>query len=254
MARNYKKNPHTARWLMTFHTAAAGLPAEIEEERAALEFTAAAQPAAERKTAYSGTASQTEIFIQGWRVKIGPGLVTEKQAKWIVSIAETKANVTENMIKSLAARLEQGFARSAASEFITRYKDWPVKEYAPTASQAKAGHDVPQAEVATDKRDAAGVAEGRYAVEEDGVLKFLRVTEGKARWAGRTFVEIQASDDRYAVRNPARRNALLAAIAADPEAAATRYGVELGHCYRCGRTLTDETSRALGIGPDCRSK
>lgn len=38
-----------------------------------------------------------------------------------------------------------------------------------------------------------------------------------------------------------------------PEAVAT-FGRELGHCGRCGRHLTDEVSRALGLGPDCASR
>jgi uncharacterized protein DUF6011 len=33
-----------------------------------------------------------------------------------------------------------------------------------------------------------------------------------------------------------------------------RYGQELGECGHCGRTLTDEASRAAGIGPVCASK
>ncbi|MES2342166.1 MAG: DUF6011 domain-containing protein [Pseudomonadota bacterium] len=28
----------------------------------------------------------------------------------------------------------------------------------------------------------------------------------------------------------------------------------MGECGRCGRTLTDEASRAAGIGPVCASK
>lgn len=32
------------------------------------------------------------------------------------------------------------------------------------------------------------------------------------------------------------------------------YGQHIGSCGKCGRTLTDEVSRSLGIGPDCRSK
>jgi hypothetical protein len=38
----------------------------------------------------------------------------------------------------------------------------------------------------------------------------------------------------------------------DAKAAVTRYGQELGHCGVCGRHLTDETSRDIGIGPECR--
>lgn len=40
----------------------------------------------------------------------------------------------------------------------------------------------------------------------------------------------------------------------DVPAAVARFGRELGHCGRCGRHLTDEVSRALGLGPDCASR
>lgn len=32
------------------------------------------------------------------------------------------------------------------------------------------------------------------------------------------------------------------------------YGRAIGRCGRCGRHLTDETSRALGLGPDCATR
>lgn len=100
------------------------------------------------------------------------------------------------------------------------------------------------------------VPEGRYAVVDptDGVLKFYRVdrpTEG--RWAGRTFVKVQASDELHRV-SYTRTSAVLAEIAKDPRAASLRYGQELGKCGVCGRTLTDESSRSAGIGPICASK
>ena len=100
------------------------------------------------------------------------------------------------------------------------------------------------------------VADGRYAVEEDGTLKFFHVRNGKAdtRWAGFVFVEIQASDDLYPLKDRARKASVLALIAADPETAMNRYGQELGVCGDCGRTLTDETSRRIGRGPVCRNK
>ena len=56
------------------------------------------------------------------------------------------------------------------------------------------------------------------------------------------------------IRNVSKIVEITKLIAADPHAAEVRYGTKLGKCYRCGRTLTDETSRDLGIGPDCRSK
>jgi hypothetical protein len=41
-------------------------------------------------------------------------------------------------------------------------------------------------------------------------------------------------------------------IAAGPEQAMMRYGREIGECGHCGRVLTNDESRAMGIGPRCR--
>lgn len=100
-----------------------------------------------------------------------------------------------------------------------------------------------------------GVPNGRYAIQHGGTLKFFKVsspTEG--RWVGRTFVEVQASSEFYPIRNQAERQLILAHIADDIRGAMLRYGQEIGSCGHCGRTLTNEESRELGIGPICRGK
>lgn len=99
------------------------------------------------------------------------------------------------------------------------------------------------------------VPAGRYAIGEQGATKFYRVdkpTEG--RWAGYVFVKVQASDEHHPVKNQAARLAILTAIAQDVRGALVRYGMEIGECGVCGRTLTDADSRAYGIGPICRGK
>lgn len=113
------------------------------------------------------------------------------------------------------------------------------------------------AERAVDADPAPEVAAGHYAVASatgNNDLDFFRVdrpTEG--RWAGRTFVKrVIGGHPEYAVRGEAAREAL-ARIAADPDAG-PRYGREIGRCCRCNRRLTDEVSRAAGIGPDCAGR
>jgi len=64
-------------------------------------------------------------------------------------------------------------------------------------------------------------------------------------------VDVWASDARYPIKAVPEKLRILKAIIADPDAG-PRFGREIGRCYVCGRTLTDETSRALGIGPVCR--
>lgn len=101
---------------------------------------------------------------------------------------------------------------------------------------------------------AVEVADGHYALLTDGVVKFYsvtNVTEGK--WAGFTFVNAQASDEYHKVGRESSAR-ILAEIASDPQAAMKLYGHSLGKCGHCNRTLTDEASRAAGIGPICARK
>ena len=101
---------------------------------------------------------------------------------------------------------------------------------------------------------ARSVPAGRYAVDVDGKLGFFKVDcPDSGRWAGYVFVKQFASDTEYPVRG-ARRQVILDAIAVNPQAASLRYGQEIGACGVCGRTLTDEDSRARGIGPICADK
>jgi hypothetical protein len=101
------------------------------------------------------------------------------------------------------------------------------------------------------------VDEGRYAIERDGVVKFYRVNRVERRnEPGRfmTYLDVQASDDWHAIKGASSKLEILTAIAVDPKAAMLRYGHEIGSCGKCGRTLTDEDSRARGIGPICAGK
>jgi hypothetical protein len=121
------------------------------------------------------------------------------------------------------------------------------------AYQAKMDRDDALALTWASKKES--IKPGRYAVEIDGTLKFYKIdTPTEGRWAGRTFVSVQASDELYPVRNRTAREEILAVIAVDPEAAMRRYGQEIGRCGHCNRTLTDETSRRNGIGPICADK
>jgi len=95
------------------------------------------------------------------------------------------------------------------------------------------------------------VPEGRYAVlTDDGHLAFYRV---RVADTGFISVELQVSDEHQPLAWKTAV-AVLRKIEVDPKAAAIRYGQELGVCGVCGRTLTDEASRAAGIGPVCSSR
>lgn len=126
---------------------------------------------------------------------------------------------------------------SAAREAITSLLELPNK-----VKTASSGDEL-----------IASVPAGYYAVELDGRVQFFTVRE--ARQSGRKYLRrvVGGHPEGYPVPAPARRQALEAIIADGLEAAALRYGHEVGNCYRCNRLLTDETSRELGIGPVCRN-
>jgi len=104
-----------------------------------------------------------------------------------------------------------------------------------------------------DAGEQAVVADGRYAIIMANKLRFFRVnTPTEGRWSNFTFVnEIFGGGGKVAIRDKNLRQAVLDYIANDADALA-RFGQELGICGNCGRDLTDEESRALGIGPVCR--
>ena len=103
--------------------------------------------------------------------------------------------------------------------------------------------------------DVLEVTNGRYAITIGDKLRFFHINAPtKGKWVGFTFVkEFLGGGQKFNIRNRETRNQILGAIANDSKALA-RYGQELGFCGICGRELTDEVSRAIGIGPVCREK
>jgi hypothetical protein len=105
----------------------------------------------------------------------------------------------------------------------------------------------------TPEAETTDVPAGLYAYTgTEGHTVFVKVdrpTEG--RWAGRTFVKLQLSDDLVRMPMNAQRAALRSIADAGVRESSVRYGHELGVCGVCGRTLTKEASRAAGIGPKC---
>lgn len=166
------------------------------------------------------------------------GTATERSVNFLIQLsAERTPHVTEQAIREWVKTVHW----SVVSKKIDELKELPIV--------------VPNKE--DSKQSLPDVPAGHYAIDgEDGLLKFYEVdrpTEG--RWAGYTFVAVQASDERHPVRGyAARRTILEKIVAVGIQAAMERYGREIGRCGHCRRTLTNEESRKRGIGPVCASK
>lgn len=105
--------------------------------------------------------------------------------------------------------------------------------------------DVPAGYYAIDTKPGATNTVGFYRVD--------RPTKGK--WEGYTFVK-RIIGGHPEERVPFRQSAdiLQRIIDAGVEQAGLRYGQEIGRCCACNRELTNDESRALGIGPECAKK
>jgi Family of unknown function (DUF6011) len=173
--------------------------------------------------------------------------ITDKQHSFLRQLVETRIGraLTDEELNRMSM-----LDKFEASDIIDREID-RRKQIDLTSPQAAALGSL----VKEDAEEQRGVPDGRYAVENPttGILQFYVVrTPGQGRWCGYTFVDVQASDETYPLKNREARLAVLAAIAVDPAEASMRYGREIGRCGVCGRTLTNEVSRDLGIGPVCR--
>lgn len=104
----------------------------------------------------------------------------------------------------------------------------------------------------TVKSEWLDIPTGYYALRDGDSVKFYRVNHHSN---GRTYLDAMASDERHPIRNAVHKKNILTAIRAMGwEASTALYGQEIGSCGRCGRTLTDDISRAAGIGPKCRKE
>jgi hypothetical protein len=231
--RNFKKNPHTARFLMAFHTAGGTRPtggavAVADENQAEIDLAAsedlldlvpAERPVFRPSAAQVALISKLVLEIHAMDAELG-----SKAASYTAAMDREGAWTRENTSRWIGNMIK----KSRELAMATTKNPGPAPQ------------------------TTAEVADGRYAVEEGGTLKFFRVKNG--RKAGFVFLDVQASDDWHAIRNVTRIREILALIAVDAKAAMVRYGRELGECGHCGKVLTDATSRAAGIGPICRGR
>jgi hypothetical protein len=233
--RNYTKNPHTARFLQTFHS---GIGSNGRDDRAEMADDAAAlaAEAAEDNDLLGLVEDKVEDLRTGPQAKLMDRLIS--QITELDAELGAAARTWTDKATASGAYWTPG-RQGTASAWITKLID-------------KAGALRVEAARKAPATPAAKVADGRYAVEEDGVLRFFKVKNG--RRPGFVFLDIQASDEWRKISSVTRIRKIMALIAQDPHAAMIRYGHELGECGRCGKVLTDEASRAAGIGPVCASK
>jgi hypothetical protein len=108
--------------------------------------------------------------------------------------------------------------------------------------------------------DYPAVTTGYYAVQNlmgGNDLSFFSVNiPEQGQWEGFLFVKRIVGGHEPERVSRATAEAWLKRIDTDERVQASKrlYGQQIGSCGECGRTLTDEVSRAYGIGPVCRER
>lgn len=239
--RNYRKNPHTASFLQTFHTAIGSTGRNYREEMNVDDTEALALEAAQDDDLLNLVSDAPADMRTPGQVKFMDDLVA-RIAALDPATGETARAYTEGMTER---GLWTAGRNGNASAWIDRMigKERALKATAPAAPAPTA----PVVEIPA----------GRYAVETDEIRCYT-VDYGKAgtRWEGFLFLNRISSDDRFPVKNPAAKEAILAAIRADVTASAILAGLTLRQCRRCGRELSDTKNPyfSVALGPDCGTK
>lgn len=163
---------------------------------------------------------------------------SEPQLDWIRDLSQTKEMSEEQAV--FLAKVFQGerpITKGLASKIIDFLKEAPRKQMS-----TDAWPDVPA---------------GRYAVVDpkDELLKFYLVEKPQeGKWKNYTFLKVYASEELWDIRDKHHRTQILREIQKDPRAAAILFGKETRRCGICGRRLTKQESRELGIGPICAAR
>lgn len=184
---------------------------------------------------------------------------TEKQMEYLYILAdkhpESPLQPNTCSTKKQASEMITAFL-ALGSTILPPVKPRTPPFYPPKPAYVPPAPIVPPYEYWKDNESTTGVPKGRYAIDIDGTTKFYRWFTGRGRrskfaW----YLDYQAGDRFIEVTDKAERTRVFAAIMIQGiDESRKRYGIMLGHCGYCGRTLTNDVSRAYGIGPECRGK
>lgn len=182
---------------------------------------------------------QSPITLRDTNAVVSGPVATDKQTAFILSLLTNRVVPTDASGR-LSAEVKRGTLNKRkagdAIEWLLRQPKVIAQTVTPTV------------------RPTFAVPDGRYALDsvdsEPGKIVFYRVK------ANRGFINVSrmSSDNEIPVRWAQAQGVLRRIEAVGTHAAMIRYGQTIGRCGHCGRTLTDQASRAAGIGPICASK
>jgi hypothetical protein len=197
-------------------------------------------------------------------------LMTGRQRDYLIRLLNTRdmTHIGPDALQQIVTRVANNeVTNELASTWITRCLARPVKSAQPASQHSPISqgnvapwqvHSYSEDLHAMVSRNAETerVPRGSYALETPGTeftnnITFFSVwiNADGSRWS----VKVYASDELHKLSR-ATQYRVLDAIAENPAEAAELYGKEVGKCGICHRKLTNDISRARGIGPVCAAR
>lgn len=208
---------------------------------------------------------------------------TKKQVDFIAGLlaqrelpAEAAKQFADRVAAAEAGDWEHGISFDRASGFITRLKALPKKLPARGGAMKpnpmnRVQVEFTEVQLDGDKKprtvghivlpDGRKLLAGSYGIDTSDDDRFINDTSFFKVWANADFgrgwgVKLYVSDDtsKVGLAHGTQDDVVKAILDAGPEAAAKLFGLEFKRCGICGRGLTKDVSRELGIGPICRAR
>lgn len=184
----------------------------------------------------------------------GPALATTKQIDFLLRLMEERA-IHPRLTRSDLEKFTRGEASASIESLLAK----PVLRSTPGATVTAGAARRSLTAILT------GVDDGYYAIpSKTGTndLDFIRVgtnqgRENPANKGKRRVQRVLGGHGNISITYGEAiefAEAIAALSPAERLAAQLTFGREIGRCGRCGKSLTDETSRTYGLGPDCRNK
>ena len=176
--------------------------------------------------------------------------VTEKQLSYLNTLLDERPAFRD--VENLHPEVLERLSKRDASALISRVKETPKESAAKRAGSSTSLNDVlanvPDCYVAMPSRTGnndldffrVGTNQGQMDPSKKGWRRVQRIVGGQPPISMR-IGEMMPVAKEIAAWSPT-----------ELKEAQVLFGREIGRCGVCGKTLTDETSRALGIGPVCR--
>jgi hypothetical protein len=166
--------------------------------------------------------------LMGMKVAPVVRMATERQIGYLRDLLRDRAWDGDAEVTTVNELQDDEISFAAASAAIDRLMGYPRR---------------PKGEAPTH-----GIREGRYAYTTDGgaTADHYRVTRD-----GRIVVWTAGGEWPYTGK---QLNEALTWIKENPREAAALFGQLTETCGRCGRALSNDDSRKIGLGPDCANK